>query len=74
MAAFPYVSPDNIAVRVNTINDHFTFSLFCNVCRSLFEKNKLHFAFLLCTRIQMADDLIDMDEWRHFLAGASPAE
>ncbi|KAK9870895.1 hypothetical protein WA026_009851 [Henosepilachna vigintioctopunctata] len=58
--------------RVIIINDHFTFSLFSNVCRSLFEKHKLHFAFLLCARILMDEDKIDGHEWHHFLAGGSP--
>ncbi|KAJ8667915.1 hypothetical protein QAD02_009578 [Eretmocerus hayati] len=63
---------DDVSVRVKTVNDFFTFALYTNVCRSLFEKNKLHFAFLLCIRIQMKDDLIDADEWRFLLAGAIP--
>lgn len=54
------------------INDYFTFSLYSNVCRSLFEKHKLHFAFLLCARILMDDKRIDGHEWHHFLAGGSP--
>lgn len=42
------------------INDYITFSLYCNVCRSLFEKHKLMFAFLVCIRILMNDGQIDM--------------
>uniref|UniRef100_A0A8C3AHZ6 Dynein heavy chain ATP-binding dynein motor region domain-containing protein n=1 Tax=Cyclopterus lumpus TaxID=8103 RepID=A0A8C3AHZ6_CYCLU len=38
----------------------FTFSLYSNVSRSLFEKNKLMFAFLLCARIMMNENKIDM--------------
>ncbi|XP_044749962.1 dynein axonemal heavy chain 1-like [Coccinella septempunctata] len=61
-----------IAQRVYIINEHFTFSLFTNVCRSLFEKHKLHFAFLMCARILMDINKIDGHEWHHFLAGGSP--
>ncbi|XP_060604387.1 dynein axonemal heavy chain 1-like isoform X2 [Ruditapes philippinarum] len=62
---------DNLAQRVENINKYFTFSLYSNVCRSLFEKHKLLFAFLLCTRIKQYNNLIDMEEWRFFLAGGT---
>ena len=41
------------------------------MCRSLFEKDKLLFSFLLTTKILFGDNQIDMDEWRYFLAGPS---
>jgi len=41
------------------------------VCRSLFERHKLLFSLLLCTKILFGDNKIDMDEWRFFLAGPS---
>lgn len=46
--------------RITNINNYVTFSLYSNVCRSLFEKHKLMFAFLLCVRILMNDGQIDM--------------
>ncbi|KAJ8922597.1 hypothetical protein NQ315_007628 [Exocentrus adspersus] len=64
----------DIEERVNIINDYFTFSLYSNVCRSLFERNKLHFAFLLCIRILMDSGDINPREWHHFLAGGSTTE
>lgn len=51
---------DTVEERIANINEFFTFSLYSNVCRSLFEKNKLMFAFLLCARIMMNENKIDM--------------
>lgn len=56
------------------INEYLTFSLYTNVCRSLFERNKLHFAFLLSARILMNAGKIDPREWHFFLAGGSPLQ
>lgn len=54
------VSLDDLEERIVNINDYFTFSLYSNVCRSLFEKHKLLFSFLLCARILQNEDKIDM--------------
>ncbi|XP_078270493.1 dynein axonemal heavy chain 1 [Rhinoraja longicauda] len=62
---------DTVEKRIKLINNYFTYSLYLNVCRSLFEKHKLMYAFLVCVRIMMNDDRIDMDEWRYLLTGAS---
>lgn len=51
---------ESVEKRIGNINEFFTFSLYSNVCRSLFEKHKLMFAFLLCARIMMNDNKIDM--------------
>lgn len=61
-----------ISDRVNNINDHFTFNLYCNVCRSLFERNKIQFAILLCVRIMIESGKIQFNEWTFFLSGGSP--
>ncbi|XP_018331814.1 dynein heavy chain 1, axonemal-like [Agrilus planipennis] len=65
---------DILMERVGSINDVFTFSLYSNVCRSLFEKHKLLFAFLLCIRIMMEQNKINAHEWHFFLAGGSPLQ
>lgn len=51
---------DVLEKRIKNINEYFTFSLYCNVCRSLFEKHKLLFAFLLTIRILMNQNKIQM--------------
>ncbi|MCJ8744212.1 hypothetical protein PDJAM_G00116030 [Pangasius djambal] len=62
---------DTLEQRISNINEYFTFSLYSNVCRSLFEKHKLMFAFLLCVRIMMNKDKIDMAEWQYMLSGGT---
>ena len=58
MCSFSFV--ENLEERIVAINDYFTFSLYSNVCRSLFEKHKLLFSFLLCVRILMNQGKINM--------------
>jgi len=43
-----------LSERLENINSHFTDSIYRNVCRSLFEKDKLVFSFVLCIGILRA--------------------
>ncbi|XP_037831220.1 dynein heavy chain 1, axonemal isoform X2 [Kryptolebias marmoratus] len=63
---------DTIEKRIANIKEFFTFSLYSSVCRSLFEKHKLMFAFLLCARVMMNENKVDMAEWGYLLSGAVP--
>lgn len=55
--------------RLLNLNTYFTYSLYENVCRSLFEKHKLLFSLMLTAKILFGDKKIDENEWRYFLAG-----
>jgi dynein heavy chain len=64
-------APDNSDQRILNLNNHFTLNLYENVCRSLFEKDKLLFSFKLTVNILGGDGKMDQDEMRFFLAGPS---
>lgn len=60
---------ETVEERVVVLNEHFTYSLYRNVCRSLFESHKLMFSFLLCVAVMQNEGEIDKAEWRLLLAG-----
>ena len=60
---------DELSERLDNLNAEFLISLYRNICRSLFEKDKLIFSFLLtCKLLEMKNEL-DNDEFRFFLTG-----
>jgi dynein heavy chain, axonemal len=63
---------NEMSQRISNLNSFFTFSVYQNICRSLFERHKLLFSFILCVKILQGDDLIDNQEYRFLLSGISP--
>ncbi|KAM7373014.1 hypothetical protein PAMP_007900 [Pampus punctatissimus] len=60
---------DDVAERINNIVKHFTLSIYNNVCRSLFEKDKLLFSLLLTVGIMQGKGQVDDQVWRFLLTG-----
>jgi dynein heavy chain len=60
---------EDIEKRIVILNEYFTYSLYNNICRSLFERHKLMFSLLLTIAILQQKGLIDAPEWRFLLAG-----
>jgi len=55
--------------RMDNLNNYFQYFLYKNVCRSLFEKDKLVFSLLLCVALLQGYDKLDYTEWRYLLTG-----
>eukprot|EP00947_MAST-08B_sp_MAST-8B-sp1_P002409 g2409.t1 len=60
---------EEAAKRIEILNEYFTYKLYDVVSRSLFEKHKLLFSFLLTIKILQSRDLIDPSEWRFLISG-----
>ncbi|XP_025062794.1 dynein heavy chain 3, axonemal [Alligator sinensis] len=60
---------DDLPARIENITEYFTVSIYNNVCRSLFEKDKLLFSLLLTIGIMKGKNQIDDEVWRFLLTG-----
>lgn len=56
-----YLDPANISI--DEVQDHFLNSLYQNVSRSLFEKDKLIFALLLAIKSKQAKGLLSAEDY-----------
>eukprot|EP00614_Pseudopedinella_elastica_P018404 CAMPEP_0172648382 /NCGR_PEP_ID=MMETSP1068-20121228/241239_1 /TAXON_ID=35684 /ORGANISM="Pseudopedinella elastica, Strain CCMP716" /LENGTH=2530 /DNA_ID=CAMNT_0013462701 /DNA_START=4 /DNA_END=7593 /DNA_ORIENTATION=- len=59
----------DLRARMDNLNGHFTLALYRAVCRSLLEKDKLVYSFLLSIRIMQGRNEVDNSEWLFLLTG-----
>ncbi len=67
-------SANPLKERIASINAHFMYSLYCNVCRSLLEKDKLLFSFSLTTRLMQGHGSLPAGEFYFLLTGGVVVE
>jgi dynein heavy chain, axonemal len=61
---------EEINQRIVNLNNHFTYHVYTNICRSLFERHKLLFSFLLTIRIMQGEvDVLQPDEYMFLISG-----
>lgn len=65
---------DDLAERLEHLKSHFQYSLYCNVCRSLFEKDKLLFSYHVATRVMLNANELEEAQARHLLTGGVALE
>ncbi|KAF9413227.1 hypothetical protein HW555_008507 [Spodoptera exigua] len=63
---------DDITERLTILRRYFTYSLYANICRSLFEKDKIVFSLLLAVTIMIAEKDLKRSDVMFLLAGANP--
>lgn len=59
-----------LARRIKFLVDGFTRNLYNNVCRSIFEKDKLLFSFILTARILLGTGQVEMRHFAHLMTNA----
>lgn len=59
----------DLQIRMENLNTYLTVSIYRNVCRSLFEKDKLIFSFVLCAGLLRAAHKLEEELWIFLLTG-----
>ena len=62
-------SSKDIEERLQSLINVFTYLLYENICRSLFEEHKLLFSFMLTIKNLKSQNLIDAEQWRFLISG-----
>lgn len=60
---------DDLSVRLANLKTFFLYSLYTNICRSLFEKDKLLLSFVLCERLMEFKGEVINEHFRFLLTG-----
>jgi dynein heavy chain len=73
--ADPTLIPEaKLKQRMANLNECFTYTLYLSICRSLFEKDKLLFSCLLCTKIMIGAGKLDPALLRFVLTGSTAVD
>ena len=59
--------------RLNALVDDITNAFYVNICRGLFEKDKLLYSFMISININLESKEINLREWNYILKG-SPSD
>lgn len=65
---------DDLSQRLGILVEDITRSFYFNICRGLFEKDKLLYSFLNAVRISLKAEKISIKEWAYFLKGVEDLE
>ena len=60
---------DDLAQRLGILVEDITKSFYLNICRGLFEKDKLLYSFLNAVRISLKSEKLNLKEWAFFSKG-----
>jgi len=63
---------DVLETRLTSLSDVITKTIFINVSRGLFSRDKLIFSFLICTSIDRNSEFISPISWSILLRGTIP--